>query len=123
MVVNTRSKTAVNNAAGAQQSNEHEPLRESLLSFRMDTVGSGLGTRQVYDEIMGDYGPAEPMFYVRTGDKYVDFPKNSEFLTAFGKYLIQVGEAIEGVVFKTSVEHTPADVQRAKETLDKFRKR
>jgi len=125
MVVNTRTRTALKNEAGAaQQTNEiHEPIRDSLLSFRMDNIGSGLGTKQVFDEILGEYGPAEPQFYLRFGDQYANVPKTSEVLIALGKYLMQVGEAIEGVVFRTSSEHTPEDVKNAKDKLDKFRKK
>ena len=123
MVVNTKSKTALQKEAGAQQSTKtHEDIRESLLSFRMDNISSGLGTKQVWDEIKGEYGLAEPQFYFRVGDNYPNIAKNSETLIAVGKYLIQVGELIEGVSFGKTNEYTPAEIQNAKAKLDQFRK-
>jgi len=123
MVVNTRSKTALTNEAGAQQSTEkHEPIKESLLFFRLGNISSGLGTRQVYDEILGEYGSAEPQFYFRIGDKYPDIPKTSEGLIALGKYLMQVGELIDGISFERKIEYTPAEIQNARAKLDRFRK-
>ena len=88
----------------------------------MDNISSTLGTRQVYDDIAGEYAPAEPQFFMKVGTAYMELPKNSETLIALGKYLMQVGEAIEGVVFRKHTEYTSADVQNAKEKLERFRK-
>ena len=74
MTVNTKTKTALNKEAGAQQSTENrEPIRESFLSFRMDNISSTLGTRQVYDEIAGEYAPAEPQFFMKVGTVSIHF--------------------------------------------------
>jgi len=124
MVVKTRSETALKDKAGAQQTTKtHEDIRESLLYFRFENISSGLGTKQVFDDELEEYGPVEPQFYLKFGDKYANIPKTSEALIALGKYLMQVGEAIDGVVFKTHVEHTSEDVRNAKDRLDPFRKK
>jgi hypothetical protein len=123
MVVNTRSKTALNNEAGAQHTTEkREPIKESLLFFKLDNVISGLSTKQTWDPVKEEYGSPEPQFYFKVGSEYPDIPKSSEGLIALGTYLIEVGQVTEGVTFGKIGKHSPEEIQNAKAKLDRFRK-
>ncbi len=99
--------------------NPFPPQKENLMQFRRERVFTSLDLRSTYNEKTGQYSDPVPRLTASADGVFFNMPANSEFLKAYGEFLIKLSQALEGVKIDNTV--ISDDVGNAKKALQKFR--
>ena len=87
--------------------------KENILSYRKGHVYVALRIVTPYDKEKQQYAEPMPKIVFLVDGKYVRMPIDSSLLKSLGKFLIDLGEVVEGV----DVPEVNIDVESAKKML------
>jgi len=112
-MINQEIKDKAVELLGSAQPVTKPTKKENVLSFRKGHVYIALKLVTPYDKEKQQYAEPMPKIVFLVDGKYVRMPIDSSLLKSLGKFLIDLGEVVEGV----DVPEMNIDVESAKKML------
>ena len=105
--------------AGIPKQNGDDRIKDTLLSFNAFGVSAGVQIVTAPNKRTGAM-ESKPTFYNIVYGKFSELPRDPKFLTEYGQFLIDCGNATEGIEL-FEARYDESDVMEAKRKLAQFR--
>ena len=116
--MNMQGEVARNFGSVAGQ-NPFPPQKENVMNFRKQRMYVSLDLKSTYDSKTGQYSEPVPRLTTSSDGVFFNMPADSEFLKAYGEFIMKLAQALEGIKIDTTVVND--DVANAKKMLQKYR--